>query len=98
MECNLVEAGEKMGLQITVLLADIIYVEVLQSTVPVFDSLGTFDFFSFFNKKPICNISNVSRELTINFNIFHRINCLALWLSIDNNAHIIPLPLLCQRF
>ena len=30
-----------MGLQITVLLADIIYVEVLQSTVPVFDSLGT---------------------------------------------------------
>jgi len=37
----LVEAGEKMGLQITVLLADIIYVEVLQSTVPVFDSLGT---------------------------------------------------------
>ena len=29
-----------MGLQITVLLADIIYVEVLQTTVPVFDSLG----------------------------------------------------------
>ena len=36
-----VDAGEKMGLQITVLLADIIYVEVLQSTIPVFDSLGT---------------------------------------------------------
>ena len=29
-----------MGLQITILLADIIYVEILQSTVPVFDSYG----------------------------------------------------------
>ena len=29
-----------MGLPITVLLADVIYVETLQSTVPVFDSLG----------------------------------------------------------
>ena len=29
-----------MGLQITVLLADIIYVDFLQSTVPVFDSYG----------------------------------------------------------
>ena len=48
---NLVEAGEKMGLQITVLLADIIYVEVLQSTVPVFDSLGTFDLFFVFSTK-----------------------------------------------
>ena len=51
MKCNLVEAGEKMGLQITVLLADIIYVEVLQSTVPVFDSLGTFDLFFVFSTK-----------------------------------------------
>ena len=41
LNINSVDAGEKMGLQITVLLADIIYVEVLQSTVPVFDSLGT---------------------------------------------------------
>ena len=32
-----------MGLQITVLLADVIYVETLQSTVPVFDSLGSGD-------------------------------------------------------
>ena len=38
-----VDAGEKMGLQITVLLADVIYVETLQSTVPVFDSLGSGD-------------------------------------------------------
>jgi len=37
---NLVDAGEKMGLQITVLLADVIYVDILQSTVPIFDSLG----------------------------------------------------------
>ena len=29
-----------MGLQITVLLSDIIYVDILQSTVPVFDSFG----------------------------------------------------------
>ena len=29
-----------MGLQITVLLADVIYVDILQSTVPVFDSYG----------------------------------------------------------
>ena len=29
-----------MGLQITILLADVIYVEILQSTVPVFDSYG----------------------------------------------------------
>ena len=36
----LVDAGEKMGLQITVLLADVIYVDILQSTVPIFDSLG----------------------------------------------------------
>ena len=36
----LVDAGEKMGLQITVLLSDIIYVDILQSTVPVFDSFG----------------------------------------------------------
>ena len=36
----LVEAGEKMGLQITILLADIVYVDVLQSTVPIFDSYG----------------------------------------------------------
>ena len=36
----LVDAGEKMGLQITVLLADVIYVDILQSTVPVFDSYG----------------------------------------------------------
>ena len=36
----LADAGEKMGLQITILLADIIYVEILQSTVPVFDSYG----------------------------------------------------------
>ena len=34
----LADAGEKMGLQITILLADIIYVEILQSTVPVFES------------------------------------------------------------
>ena len=34
----LADAGEKIGLQITILLADIIYVEILQSTVPVFDS------------------------------------------------------------
>ena len=36
----LVEAGEKMGLQITVLLSDIIYVDILQNTVPVFDTFG----------------------------------------------------------
>ena len=30
-----------MGLQITVLLADVIYVDILQSTVPVFDSFGS---------------------------------------------------------
>ena len=36
----LVDAGEKMGLQITVLLVDVIYVDILQSTVPIFDSLG----------------------------------------------------------
>ena len=36
----LADAGEKMGLQITILLADIIYVDILQSTVPVFDSYG----------------------------------------------------------
>ena len=35
-----VEAGEKMGLQITVLLTMVIYVEVLQSNIPVFDSYG----------------------------------------------------------
>jgi len=29
-----------MGLQITVLLSDIIYVDILQKTVPVFDSFG----------------------------------------------------------
>ena len=29
-----------MGLQITILLADVIYVDILQSTVPIFDSLG----------------------------------------------------------
>ena len=34
----LVDAGEKMGLQITVLLTMIIYVEVLQTNIPVFDS------------------------------------------------------------
>ena len=34
----LVEAGEKMGLQITVLLTMVIYVEVLQTNIPVFDS------------------------------------------------------------
>ena len=34
----LADAGEKIGLQITILLADIIYVDILQSTVPVFDS------------------------------------------------------------
>ena len=37
----LVDAGEKMGLQITVLLADVIYIDILQSTVPVFDSFGS---------------------------------------------------------
>ena len=37
MSCFLVEAGEKMGLQITVLLSMIIYVEILQSNIPVFD-------------------------------------------------------------
>ena len=36
----LADAGEKIGLQITILLADIIYVEILQTTVPVFDSYG----------------------------------------------------------
>ena len=30
-----------MGLQITVLLADVIYVDILQTTVPVFDSFGS---------------------------------------------------------
>ena len=35
-----VEAGEKMGLQITVLLTMVIYVEVLQNNIPVFDSYG----------------------------------------------------------
>lgn len=29
-----------MGLQITILLADVVYVDVLQSTVPIFDSFG----------------------------------------------------------
>ena len=52
----LVEAGEKMGLQITVLLADIIYVEVLQSTVPVFDSLGT-DFFGYWFAYESCLVT-----------------------------------------
>ena len=33
-----VESGEKIGIQITILLADIIYVEILQSTVPIFDT------------------------------------------------------------
>ena len=35
-----VDAGEKMGLQITVLLTMVIYVEVLQNNIPVFDSYG----------------------------------------------------------
>ena len=35
-----VDAGEKMGLQITVLLTMVIYVDILQSTVPVFDGFG----------------------------------------------------------
>ena len=33
-----VESGEKIGIQITILLADIIYVAILQSTVPIFDT------------------------------------------------------------
>ena len=33
-----VDAGEKMGLQITVLLTMVIYVEVLQTNIPVFDA------------------------------------------------------------
>ena len=37
---DLVDAGEKMGLQITVLLTMVIYVEVLQSNIPVFDTYG----------------------------------------------------------
>ena len=35
-----VDAGEKMGLQITVLLTMVIYVEILQNNIPVFDSYG----------------------------------------------------------
>lgn len=37
---TLVDAGEKMGLQITVLLTMVIYVEVLQTNIPVFDTMG----------------------------------------------------------
>ena len=37
----LVEAGEKMGLQITVLLTMVIYVEVLQTNIPVFDTYAS---------------------------------------------------------
>ena len=36
----LVDSGEKIGLQITVLLADVIYIEMLQNTVPIFDTYG----------------------------------------------------------
>ena len=33
----LVDSGEKMGFQITVLLAMMIYIEILQEMIPVFD-------------------------------------------------------------
>ena len=36
---NSVNSGEKMSFQVTILLADIIYVEIVRSTVPIFDSL-----------------------------------------------------------
>ena len=32
-----VDSGEKMGFQITVLLAMMIYIEILQEMIPVFD-------------------------------------------------------------
>ena len=34
------ESGEKMGLQITILLTMVIYIEILQQNIPVFDSYG----------------------------------------------------------
>ena len=33
-----VESGEKMGLQITILLTMVIYIDILQQSIPVFDS------------------------------------------------------------
>ena len=59
-----VDAGEKMGLQITVLLADVIYVETLQSTVPVFDSLGSGDnhFSSGWKSMSLKNIGDVRQH------------------------------------
>ena len=35
-----VDSGEKIGLQITILLTMVIYVETLQNSIPVFDSYG----------------------------------------------------------
>ena len=34
------DAGEKMGLQITVMLTVVIYIDVLQNSVPVYSALG----------------------------------------------------------
>jgi len=36
-----VECGEKMGFQVTILLSYVIYIDMLQSSVPVFDSFGS---------------------------------------------------------
>ena len=35
-----VESGEKIGLQITILLTMVIYIDILQQNIPVFDSYG----------------------------------------------------------
>ena len=36
----LVDSGEKLGFQVTLLLTVVIYIDYLQNNIPVFDSIG----------------------------------------------------------
>ena len=52
-----VDSGEKMGLQITLMLTVIIYIEYLQVNIPVFDDIGRTPYLLQFFVVVICLMS-----------------------------------------